>query len=1090
MYVHIHNDQVFIFVKVTGGGTKLYRDSITTIASDITCKSLTELGAFLIKAELEIIKYIDNYNDEINLLKSYKTTHTDLARKVKIKSDLEKYKKIFEILKKQYKDQNINFIQEWAEKLLSTGIHAIILDSQTNRSIYLRSSKQVFSVEHETFNMGGHDAERKESILGKALRQKMSNVDYKKQNHQEQFEKLLQEDTDIETLSNKSDILGSIRGYWDDAGLTEEQWLTVESLLNHRLDEILILHSQEKKCHIKHILSTILEDSKLSIEDSTSENDTIQVKLNKFIEILQEDTDIETLSDPSDILGVICGYWEDAGLTEEQWSNVEETLNEKIDIISNIITSEISYDYRQIVGAIPEDFWHLAKEQIYETIIYQNSNKKAELSDKLSVYIQFCLGIISVYLKDNFEYEINLGKEFEQNSGFCQSLGDKSLAYINQGLNLEEGIINFLLDNSLVKIDLSEHKETIIRRIRNEYITIQDSEHFDEFFLCPTNKESTWFSYGGSICCEMSQFIQSISDHELIHNLDYSFIREQEKRFKSIPREDGNYIKYYDEYLTYSITDLNVNIYTTNALKHSLKHFPHTKGTILDIIQNIKIEELRDNIDLLNYCWQKPEVHNKIIEIFKDKIKDSKAILSSISTCDFDYTQKLLKNGANANFQDSELSLFDIIFMTEMQADMRIKFLTILIDHGAEINSKLTYQGSSLLHMYMLMMDIDFIKYLINKGAEVNNADILGNTPLHYILSKNDFINEGILELLLENRANPNIKNNSNEYPILYAIYHKNINAILMLIRHGSKIYSEKGINLLHIIDGGKQNPNYKMLFDEYIKVNSNELELFRAVKYHQIDVIRALITNDININITNEDGKTPLQIIVEDHQNQLTKDIIILLYLAGAEIETIRFNKLNLLQYLIKHRIYDIAEIFLEKGTNVNFINSENKTAIYMAAEDNNLEGVELLIKYQAKVMPKNAKNPITILRKNQHNTKIMNILESRYRIEAYESWNSVHNDSKIWKLLLIAIILGIICIRHPLTITYIFSAISFIISLVALFKEIYHEDDIKLTYRTARTTSEEIKINTSKDEPKYPENMQNKHKEGNLNIINTTMY
>ena len=61
MYVHIHNDQVFIFVKVTGGGTKLYRDSITTIASDITCKSLTELGAFLIKAELEIIKYIDNY---------------------------------------------------------------------------------------------------------------------------------------------------------------------------------------------------------------------------------------------------------------------------------------------------------------------------------------------------------------------------------------------------------------------------------------------------------------------------------------------------------------------------------------------------------------------------------------------------------------------------------------------------------------------------------------------------------------------------------------------------------------------------------------------------------------------------------------------------------------------------------------------------------------------------------------------------------------------------------------------------------------------------------------------------------------------
>lgn len=46
---------------------------------------------------------------------------------------------------------------------------------------------------------------------------------------------------------------------------------------------------------------------------------------------------------------------------------------------------------------------------------------------------------------------------------------------------------------------------------------------------------------------------------------------------------------------------------------------------------------------------------------------------------------------------------------------------------------------------------------LVNAGADVNTRNFQGNTPLHYAIG---FLHKGIVDLLIENGANEQIRNN------------------------------------------------------------------------------------------------------------------------------------------------------------------------------------------------------------------------------------------------------------------------------------------------------------------------------------------
>jgi len=77
---------------------------------------------------------------------------------------------------------------------------------------------------------------------------------------------------------------------------------------------------------------------------------------------------------------------------------------------------------------------------------------------------------------------------------------------------------------------------------------------------------------------------------------------------------------------------------------------------------------------------------------------------------------------------------------------------------SGKINPNLTNdKGSTLLHIAVFSNVENFVTFLVKEGADVNKKNKDGNTSLHLALS-----NDNIAKILLENGANPYIKNNEN----------------------------------------------------------------------------------------------------------------------------------------------------------------------------------------------------------------------------------------------------------------------------------------------------------------------------------------
>ncbi len=99
-----------------------------------------------------------------------------------------------------------------------------------------------------------------------------------------------------------------------------------------------------------------------------------------------------------------------------------------------------------------------------------------------------------------------------------------------------------------------------------------------------------------------------------------------------------------------------------------------------------------------------------------------------------------------------------------------IEIVDILLKNGANINK--IYQGLAPLHLVMINPQnggTKLLQYLIDNGADINIKADDGSTPLFVANSAN---NKDAIKLLLSKGANPNIKNNDG---LLYSQYTEEI---------------------------------------------------------------------------------------------------------------------------------------------------------------------------------------------------------------------------------------------------------------------------------------------------------------------------
>ncbi len=178
-----------------------------------------------------------------------------------------------------------------------------------------------------------------------------------------------------------------------------------------------------------------------------------------------------------------------------------------------------------------------------------------------------------------------------------------------------------------------------------------------------------------------------------------------------------------------------------------------------------------------------------------------------------DVVEFLIEHGADPNgtlvtgetplvMAGSKIALSD-----DAASARRIEILNLLLDHGARVNAE---RGrTSPLHANAHNQKA--AELLIAHGADVRATDSGGDTPLHSAADCS-WDNSGTVDLLLQNGAVLDARNQKNETPLLKAAY--NARTAKPLIDHGARtdITNSSGETPLHIAAHYANNPGVEAL--------------------------------------------------------------------------------------------------------------------------------------------------------------------------------------------------------------------------------------------------------------------------------------
>ncbi|XP_033221035.1 putative ankyrin repeat protein RF_0381 isoform X2 [Belonocnema kinseyi] len=124
----------------------------------------------------------------------------------------------------------------------------------------------------------------------------------------------------------------------------------------------------------------------------------------------------------------------------------------------------------------------------------------------------------------------------------------------------------------------------------------------------------------------------------------------------------------------------------------------------------------------------------------------------------------LLKKGASFLKYSINAVLHQLILHASPKME---KFLALLIDSGADINSKNEMGKTPLQIAIADFRSKNYLRILMDFGSDVNLQDGEGNSPLHWAIRMG---NDVALQTLLEYDADVSILKKSNEYPLVSGI--------------------------------------------------------------------------------------------------------------------------------------------------------------------------------------------------------------------------------------------------------------------------------------------------------------------------------
>ncbi len=260
------------------------------------------------------------------------------------------------------------------------------------------------------------------------------------------------------------------------------------------------------------------------------------------------------------------------------------------------------------------------------------------------------------------------------------------------------------------------------------------------------------------------------------------------------------------------------------------------------------------------------------------------------------------------------------------------------------------------------------IDHLNQNKNEINHQNEHGWTALMIAsVTSSYWCTIDTVKLLLENGADPNIPNYKGETALglvvgsLTRINCLEINQRTNFLKT-AQLLIEYGANV-----------NFQNDFGDSILNHSGGFILNSSLQYNNFDIIKILLDNNTNPNISNNKGNTLLHNICI--YNQSCDDIIKLLLNYNVDLNSINLKRKTVLMYLCKFynktNNVNSIKLLLKNGANPNIQNTKGNTAMmylfnkfYHEYGDNKYNIIKLLLQYGANPNIKNNSGISVLLR------------------------------------------------------------------------------------------------------------------------------
>ena len=363
----------------------------------------------------------------------------------------------------------------------------------------------------------------------------------------------------------------------------------------------------------------------------------------------------------------------------------------------------------------------------------------------------------------------------------------------------------------------------------------------------------------------------------------------------------------------------------------------------------------------------------------------------------------------------------------------------ILIKHGASVNTlaKSTFQAP--LHAAVSSGNIECVKTLLESKADVGITTPQNRTPLHLAIGHTKF--EEISKILIANNANINcgdeeentplhlaceynyfdtarvllshnppasvcIKNDKGLQPIHYAAKIGNEEILTLLVKSNANIHAidNEGRNIFHhaCLEGNIETCSWIFGKDNtFLNSIDNNLKtpLHYAVMSGSTHLVLVLLNWRVNITLKDIHGHSALYYALENNRFDLAEcilEIIGKIRRPSHKRETISFSKQIIdhqgrtpLHKIISLKIFDSIPILVDKGANVNAVDSLGETPLLLSCKFGYIDAVQLLLNCNADplITSGGGKNAIELSIHKEESDIVKLLLENTNIINSYNA-------------------------------------------------------------------------------------------------------